>query len=73
MIGYTVLGFFAALTFRTLLCLENARRGRGERDELITGNGIPPEGSSDKNGCYESVGAAQRDKGDGYSGFKYTL
>lgn len=73
MLGYTILGFFAALAFRTLLRLENNRRDRGERDEIILGNGSPQESKSARNGCYESIEAAQRDKGDEFSGFRYTL
>ena len=73
MLGYTILGFFAALAFRTSLRLENNRRDRGERDEIIFGSGSPQECKSVRNGCFESIEAAQRDKGDEFSGFRYTL
>ena len=68
-----MLGFFAALMFRTLLSLENARRDRGERNETISRDGSLQDSKSVKNGRYESVEAAQRDKGDEYSGFRYIL
>ena len=58
--------------FRTLLSLENARRDRGERNETISRDGSLQDSKSVKNG-YESVEAAQRDKGDEYSGFRYIL
>lgn len=73
MIGYTVLGFFAALIFRTLLRIENSRRERGERDEFIIGSGLPQGDIPARNGCYESIETAQKEKGDDYSGFRYIL
>ena len=50
-----------------LLRRENARRDRGERNEII---GDSKDGDP-RNGCYESVEAAKRDKGDKWSGFRY--
>lgn len=50
---------------------ENARRDRGERDEII--NGIDNKNADIRNGQYSSVDAARLDKGDGWSGFRYTL
>ena len=60
---------------RFYLDAENKRRARGECDELIGDSNI--EGS-DANGketrtVYPSVEAARIDKGDMWSGFKYTL
>ena len=62
MIGYTVFGFLAALIFRTLLRMENSRRERGERNEVIVGSGFQQGDVSAKNGCYESIEAAQKEK-----------
>lgn len=54
---------------------ENARRDRGERDEVI--QGITPVGDekthAEKGGVYESVDHAKREKGDAWSGYRYTL
>lgn len=56
------------------LKLENDRRDRGERDEVV-GCGDYPEDivKAAKNGRYESSEAARVDKGDEWSGFRYTL
>ena len=52
---------------------ENAKRARGERDEIIVGVNDGKPGMNPRNGCYESVDEAMRDKGDKWSGYKYTL
>jgi hypothetical protein len=54
-----------------LLKRENDRRDRGGRDEVI--EGIDNKYADPKNGRYENVGAARMDKGDEWSGFRYTL
>lgn len=58
------------------LKLENDRRDRGERDEVI-GCGYSLEEDTAvkaaKNGRYESTEAARADKGDAWSGFRYTF
>lgn len=43
----------------------------GERDEHIVGVNDDQPGISDKNGRYDSVEDAKRDKGDKWSGFRY--
>ncbi|KAF8203119.1 MFS general substrate transporter [Pholiota molesta] len=50
---------------------ENDRRDRGERDEIITG--IENKNAHERNGTYDSVEEAQKEKGDHWSGFRYTL
>lgn len=54
---------------------ENARRDRGERDEVI--QGFTPLGDekaqAGKGGVYESIEHAKREKGDSWSGYRYTL
>lgn len=57
------------------LKLENNRRDRGERDEVIgCGDGLEEDtAKAAKNGMYESTEAARADKGDEWSGFRYTL
>jgi hypothetical protein len=57
------------------LKLENDRRDRGERDEVIgcASDCLEDIGKAAKNGRYESTEAAQADKGDAWSGFRYTL
>jgi len=54
---------------------ENARRDRGERDEVIQdvtlhGDDKP---QTSKGGVYESIEHARREKGDCWSGYRYTL
>lgn len=55
-----------------MLKRENAARARGDRDEII-GDTKAPDGDSRKVLAYESVEAARIDKGDKWSGFRYTL
>lgn len=52
-----------------MLKRENARRDRGERDEIIEGR----EGGFEVNGRFASVDDARREKGDEWSGYRYTL
>jgi hypothetical protein len=66
---YIGTGLIATATFRFLLKRENARRDRGERDEIIEGR----EGGFEVNGRFESVEDAKREKGDEWSGYRYTL
>ncbi|THH08867.1 hypothetical protein EW145_g2423 [Phellinidium pouzarii] len=73
MLTYIGIGFFSAVIFHVLLRRENARRERGERDEVITGEGTVGYVGNLKNGCYESVAAAMKDKGDEWSGYRYIL
>ncbi|KAH7885894.1 major facilitator superfamily domain-containing protein [Phlebopus sp. FC_14] len=74
---YIAIGWFSSAIFMILLKSENTRRDRGERDEVIVTNddlGVKDDaGLMAKNGRYESIDAARRDKGDAWSGFRYKL
>ncbi|OCB87630.1 hypothetical protein A7U60_g5154 [Sanghuangporus baumii] len=67
-LGFILIGLFGSTAFHFLLSAENKRRDRGERDEVIA----DPEIVGDvRNGCYETVETAKRDKGDRWSGYRY--
>ena len=66
---YVVLAIIGTVILRYTLKRENSRRDRGERDEIIQGQ----EGGHIANGCFESVEEAKREKGDEWSGYRYTL
>jgi len=66
-----VIGFGSSILFARLLERENARRDRGERDEVI--EGVENEHARERNGKFECVEAARAFKGDEWSGFRYTL
>jgi len=72
-LAYIGIGWFCSLIFTVLLRRENARRDRGERDEVIDGVVNMNLKATDANGHYESVEAARRDKGDKWSGFRYAV
>ncbi len=56
-----------------MLRAENARRARGERNEIIVGVNDTEPGVNPKNGTFECVDDAKREKGDEWSGYTYTL
>ncbi|KAL4072803.1 major facilitator superfamily domain-containing protein [Scleroderma yunnanense] len=66
---YVIFAIIATVTLRYTLKKENDRRDRGERDEVIQGQ----EGGHSVNGCFGSVEEAKREKGDEWSGYRYTL
>ncbi|KAH7921228.1 MFS general substrate transporter [Leucogyrophana mollusca] len=66
---YIAFGLVSTVTYRYLLKAENARRDRGERDEIIEG----VDGGMEANGRFASVEDAKREKGDEWSGYRYTL
>ncbi|KAG6851216.1 hypothetical protein H0H93_015226 [Arthromyces matolae] len=70
-LAYIAIGFICTILFGTLLKRENACRDRGERDEII--EGVENKHGNPKNGIYASVQAARVEKGDQWSGFRYTL
>ncbi|KAH7920094.1 hypothetical protein BV22DRAFT_1074563 [Leucogyrophana mollusca] len=76
-LAYIVVGWISSLLFMILLRIENARRDRGERDEVICGKDDQPGSESNlkaaKNGRFESIDAARREKGDEWSGIRYSL
>ncbi|KAI0730769.1 MFS general substrate transporter [Earliella scabrosa] len=69
---YIAIGLVMAIIYHISLRRENARRERGERDEIIVGVN---DGRTElaKNGTYASVAEAKQDKGDEWSGYRYTL
>jgi len=70
-LAYIAIGWLSSLTYTILLRQENKVRDRGERDEVI--NGFENKNASPHNGRYSSVADARRDKGDMWSGFRYTV
>ncbi|KZT05887.1 MFS general substrate transporter [Laetiporus sulphureus 93-53] len=68
---YIAIGWLCSLTFHILLRRENAKREAGERDEVV--EGVDNKLADERNGHFESVEAAKREKGDQWSGFRYTL
>ena len=66
---YILLGIISTVVLQEMLRRENARRDRGERDEVIEGQ----TGGDSVNGCFKSVEEAQREKGDEWSGYRYVL
>lgn len=67
---YIGFGIIASISYRYLLKAENTRRDRGERDERL---GDAVEGQNSKNGAFASIEEAKREKGDEWSGYRYTL
>lgn len=70
-LAYIAIGWISSLIFTILLRRENARRDKGDRDEIIgksAGNH-----ANEVNGRYETVDAARREKGDNWSGFRYVV
>lgn len=71
MLAYIAIGWLSSLTYTILLRQENKARDRGERDEVI--DGFENESANLHNGQYSSVADARREKGDAWSGFRYTV
>jgi hypothetical protein len=70
---YVAFGIISSITYRFLLRAENARRDRGERDELIDGFKDEKGTTHERNGRFATVDDAKREKGDEWSGYRYTL
>ena len=70
-LAYIAIGWVSSLGLYFLLKHENARRMRGERDEVI--EGVDNKHADEKNGKFASVQEARMEKGDMWSGFRYTL
>ncbi|EIM86762.1 MFS general substrate transporter [Stereum hirsutum FP-91666 SS1] len=72
---YIGFGIVASSTYYFFLRRENARRDRGEREEVIEGkeSEAAREERARRNGRFESVEAARTEKGDDWSGYRYTL
>jgi len=67
---YIGLGIISSSIYMFFLRRENIRRDRGERDEIIGGD---PSTGHEKNGRYDSIADAKREKGDDWSGYRYTM
>ncbi|PFH50245.1 hypothetical protein AMATHDRAFT_4153 [Amanita thiersii Skay4041] len=68
---YIGLGLIFSTIYLLALKWENAKRDRGERDEIIGDES--GEGKNEKNGRFATVEDAKREKGDEWSGYRYTL
>jgi hypothetical protein len=68
---YIAIGWLSSLIYTVLLRRENKVRDRGERDEVI--DGFENKTANIDNGRYRSVAEARREKGDMWSGFRYTI
>ncbi|GJE85744.1 MFS general substrate transporter [Phanerochaete sordida] len=69
--AYIAIGWLCSLAFMLLLRRENAKRDAGFRAEVIEGEHDPD--AREQNGCFKSVEEARMEKGDDWSGFRYTL
>lgn len=70
-LAYIAIGWLSSLLFYFLLKRENASREAGKRDEVI--QGVDNPSADEKNGRFKSVEEARTEKGDEWSGFRYTL
>ena len=70
---YIGIALISAFAYRLLLKRENEKRERGERDEVIGGVDSADSGEKTPNGRYSTVDEAKREKGDEWSGYRYTL
>jgi len=68
---YIAIGWLSSLTYTILLRRENKARDGGKRDEVI--DGFENKSAHILNGRYSSVAEARREKGDMWSGFRYTV
>jgi hypothetical protein len=68
---YIMFGIIASTTYHFALRAENARRDRGERDEII--GKTDDSRLNEKNGRFDTVEDAKREKGDEWSGYRYIL
>jgi hypothetical protein len=69
---YICFGIIASILFIIFLKRENARRDRGERDEIIE-NQVETHDPRNKNGRFATVDEAKKEKGDKWSGFRYVI
>ncbi|KIY49917.1 MFS general substrate transporter [Fistulina hepatica ATCC 64428] len=70
---YIALGIISSIVMIVLLKRENAKRERGERDEIIANSQTSIADIQSKNRVYSSVEEAKRNKGDKWSGYRYTI
>ncbi|PBK99763.1 MFS general substrate transporter [Armillaria gallica] len=67
---YLGIGAAFSIVYLILLKRENKKRERGERDEVI---GDSTEKVPEENGRFATVSEAKMEKGDKWSGYRYTL
>jgi hypothetical protein len=70
---YVVIGITSSVIYLFLLKRENARRDREERNEFIENQPETREAQNEVNGRYSTVEEAKREKGDKWSGYRYTI
>lgn len=70
-LAYIAIGWICSLALYVHLRRENAAKERGERDEVI--DGVDNKNAREENGHFESIEAARMEKGDHWSGFRYSL
>lgn len=68
---YIAIGWLSSLTYTILLRRENKARDQGKRDEVV--DGFENKSADVLNGRYSSVAEARKEKGDMWSGFRYTV
>lgn len=68
--AYIGIGWLCSLLLLILLRRENRKRQAGYRDEII--EGVHNAHAREENGKYRSVEEARMDKGDEWSGFRYS-
>ncbi len=68
---YIAIGWLSSLAYTILLRRENKARDRGERDEVI--DGFENQTANPQNGRFSSLAEARKEKGDMWSGFRYTV
>ncbi|KAI4526357.1 MFS general substrate transporter [Schizophyllum commune Loenen D] len=69
-LAYIAIGFISSAVFLIGLKRANASKERGVHDEIV--HGVENKHAHERNGTYASVEEARMDKGDRWSGFKYT-
>ncbi len=67
---YIGLGMISSIICVILLDRENKKRDRGERDEII---GYITIIGNENNGRFATLADAKTEKGDQWSGYRYTL
>ena len=70
-LAYIAIGWLSSLAFYIYLRRQNVVRERGDHDEVI--EGVDNKRAREKNGRFVSVETARMEKGDKWSGFKYSL
>ncbi|KAF7799237.1 hypothetical protein EIP86_010469 [Pleurotus ostreatoroseus] len=70
-LAYIAIGWICSLLFYVLLRRENAIRDSGARDEVIEKVDNPRADA--RNGTFKTVEEAKMEKGDEWSGFRYSL